>query len=209
LKGRAFLLAMLLTCVLWGEVGARAASPRLALAWAAAPEQGEPAKQAAEDQHDLIFKIINFAILVVALGYLLRKPAAEFFAQRSQGIRKALDEGRAALQKSQAQLSAVEEKLNRLEEEIGAFKTAAEKEMQSERARMAEEAAHEAEKILEAARVRIDSATRAAKLELKTFTARHSLDLAEQMIQARLDDATRQRLVGRFVATLGAAERRN
>jgi F-type H+-transporting ATPase subunit b len=208
LKGRALFLGLLLTCVVWGAVGVRAASPRLALAWVA-PEQEEAGKQAGEENHELIFKIINFTILVVGLGYLLRKPMAEFFAQRSEGIRKALDEGRAALEKSQAQMGAVEEKLKHLEEEIAAFKATAEKEMQSERARLAEESAREAEKILEAARVRIDSATRAAKLELKTFTARHSLDLAEQMIQSRLDDTTRQRLVGRFIASLGTSERRN
>jgi F-type H+-transporting ATPase subunit b len=207
LRGRALFLGMLLACVLWSATAA--ASPRLVLAWAAPPEQEEPSQEAAKERHELYFKIINFTILVVALGYLLRKPMAEFFAQRAEGIRKELEEGRAALEKSQAQLSAVEEKLKHLEEEIAAFKVSAEKEMQAERKRLAEDAAREAEKIMQTARVRMDSATRAAKLELRTFTAQQALQLAEGMIRERLDDASRQRLVSQFIASLGGGEKRN
>jgi F-type H+-transporting ATPase subunit b len=209
LKARILLLGTLLACALWNTAAVKAASPQLVLAWAAAPEQEESDNQAAEERRELYYKIINFSLLVVALGYVLRKPMAEFFAQRSEGIRKALDEGRAALEQSQAKLSAVEEKLKHLDEEIGAFKASAEKEMQAERQRLAEEAAREAEKILETARVRMDSATRAAKLELQTFTAQQALQLAEQMIRERLDDAARERLVDQFIATLGAGEKRN
>ena len=202
-------LGMLLTCILWGVTAARAASPRLVLAWAAAPEQEEQSQEAAKERHELYIKIINFTILAVALGYLLRKPMAEFFAQRSEGIRKALEEGRAALEKSQAQLQAVEEKLKHLEEEIAAFKATAEKEMEAERKRLAEESAREAERILETARVRIDSAARAAKLDLRIFAAQQALQLAEQIIRDRLDDAARERLVSQFIATLGSGEKRN
>ena len=55
-----------------------------------------------------------------ALAYILRKPLADFFAQRSASIRSGLEEGRKALEASQAQLKAVEEKLQHLEEEIAA-----------------------------------------------------------------------------------------
>ena len=209
MRGRGVLLGMLLTCLLWGAVAATAAPPRLVLAWAAAQQEEEQGNTAAKERHDLIIKIINFSLLVVALGYLLRKPAREFFSQRSEDIRKALEEGRAALEKSQAQLSAVEEKLKHLEEEIAGFKASAEKEMEAERKRLAEESVREAEKILEMTRVRIDSATRAAKLELRTSTARQALQLAEQMIRDRMDDAARQRLVSQFISTLGSKEERN
>ncbi len=200
---------MLLACTLWGATAASAASSWHAVAWAAAPEQEEQSQEAAKERHELYFKIINFTLLAVALGYLLRKPLAEFFAQRSEGIRKALEEGRAALEKSQAQLEAVEEKLKHLEEEIAAFKASAEKEMEAERKRLAEESAREAERILETARVRTDSATRAAKLDLRIFTAQQALQLAEQMIRDRLDEAARERLVSQFIATLGSEEKRN
>jgi F-type H+-transporting ATPase subunit b len=206
---KARIVGTLLAFAVCGFLATQAVSPRVALAWAAAPEQEETEKEAAHEKRELIYKIINFAILVGALGFVLRKPMAEFLSGRSESIRKALEEGRAALKESQAKLDAVEEKLKHLEEEIAAFRTSAEKEMQAERQRMTEETAREAEKILETARVRIETATRGAKLQLQAFTAQQALQLAEQMIRERLDEPSRQRLVSQFIETLASPEKRN
>ena len=204
---RKLVLALLLGVVLWNGAVIRSGSSELAYAWTA-PDQEEHSREAEEERHELYFKIINFTLLVVALGYVLRKPMAEFFSVRSEGIRKALEEGRAALAESQAKLNAVEEKVRHLEEEIAGFKASAEQEMQEERRRLRDETGREAEKILEAARVRMDSAVRVAKLELKHFTAQEALRLADQMIRERLDEPTRQTLVRRFMAALGSKESR-
>jgi F-type H+-transporting ATPase subunit b len=204
---KARFLALLVAFVLCGLIATRVVSPKLA--WAAAPEQQEAKNDEAQENHELIFKIINFTLLVVGLGYVLRKPMKEFFAGRSESIRKALDEGRAALKESQAKLDAVEEKLNQLAAEIDAFRANAEKEMQAERQRLTEETAREAEKILQTARARIETATHGAQLQLKSFTAQRALELAEQMIRERLDEPSRQGLVSQFIETLGSREQRN
>ena len=57
----------------------------------------------------------------------------------------------------------------------------------------------EAERIMQAARAQIENSTRAAKLELKAYAAQRALEMAETMVQQRLDGATQQRLVNRFV----------
>jgi F-type H+-transporting ATPase subunit b len=152
-----------------------------------------------EPKHEGLYKVINFVLLVGALGYLLRKPLGDFFAGRSEAIRKSLEEGRRALETSEAQLRAIEEKLRGLEDEIARFKTESAKEMEAERERLRQAAAAEAERMLEFARAQIASATRAAKLELKTYAARQAVDVAEQAIRQRLDEAGRHHLVRRFV----------
>lgn len=205
---RKLVLGLLLACVLASAATLKAASAQLVLAWAAAPEQEEHGKEAEEEKHELYYKIINFALLAMALGYVLRKPMKEFFSQRSSDIVKALEEGRAALKESQAKLAVVEEKLRHLDEEIAAFKATSEQEMQQERQRLREETAREAEKILETARARTDSAVRAAKLELKVYTAQEALRLAERMIRERLDEPARARLVSQFIRTLDAGIRK-
>lgn len=134
----------------------------------------------------------------------MRKPLADFFTQRSAEIGSALENGRKALAEAQARLSAVEEKLRRLDEEIAAFKAAAEREMDAERQRLREAAEAEAKKILDSARSRLETLTRAAKLDLKRYVAEEALTQAEQMIRARMDDATRRRLVEEFVAGLSS-----
>ncbi len=166
-------------------------------------------EESSEPPHELLYKIINFAILVGGLGFLLRKPASEFFTSRSADIRKGLEEGRKALEASQAQLKVVEEKLKGLEAEIAAFKAAALSEMAAERERLKQAGAEEAARILEAARNQTTVAVRAAKLELKKYAAQKSVELAEEIIRGRLDDQGRERLVKQFVATVEAKEQKN
>ncbi len=203
--------AALLGACLLGGAGAVVAHARSRaaqnLAAFSVPEGGEEGE--GRERRELIYKIVNFVILFGALFYLLRKPAADFFAGRSAAIRKSLEEGSKALEASQAQLHAVEEKLQRLEDEIEAFKSQAAHETELERARLRQAASEEAEKILAAARDQIELAVRSAQLELKAYTAQQALALAEEMIRQRLDDAGRQRLVSQFVTNLEARERKN
>jgi F-type H+-transporting ATPase subunit b len=157
----------------------------------------------------MLYKVINFVILVGALGYVLRKPLAEFLSSRSASIQKSLDEGRKALESSQARLKAVEEKLRGLEAEIAAFKVSAAQEMEAERQRLQQSSAEEAARILESARAQTDIAVRGAKLDLKNYAAQKAVTLAEELIRARLDDSGRKRLVTQFVANLESRERKN
>jgi F-type H+-transporting ATPase subunit b len=179
------------------QVSARTPASNGGLAYAPAPESEEEGKK---EGRELIYKIINVSILVGALAFLLRKPVADFFGQRSASIRTGLEEGRKALEASQAQLKAAEEKLKHLEEEIADFKASAAREMEAESQRLKVAAAEAAEKIIQSARAQTDVAVRAAKLELKMYTAQQAVNLAEEIIRQRLDDAGRKKLVGDFLA---------
>jgi F-type H+-transporting ATPase subunit b len=178
------------------------------VAWA---QGSEPAakKESSEPPHRLLYKVINFAILVGGLGYVLRRPLANFFSLRSASIQKALEDGRKALDASQAQLREVEKKLQGLEAEIAAFKAYAARELEAERQRLQKASAEEAARILEAARAQVDAALRAAKQDLKNYAAGQSVARAEELIRTRLDDAGRRRLVAQFAATLGSGERKS
>ena len=185
------------------QVPARTPASNGSLAYAPAPASEEEGKK---EGRELIYKLINLSILVGALAYLLRKPAADFFAQRSASIRTALEEGRKALEASQAQLKAVEEKLKHLEEEIAEFKASAAREMEAEGQRLKVAAAQAAEKIIQSARAQTEVAARAAKLELKMYTAQQAVKVAEEIIRQRLDDAGRKKLVGDFLSSVESQE---
>ena len=202
------LFPLLLLCgsllVATGRVQARSAGANFATA--NAPEKAEEGEGR---KHEELFKVINFLLLAGGLAFLLRKPLAEFFTERSASIRQSLEEGRKAVEASQAQFAAVEEKLRHLEEELREFKAAAGREMEAERQRLRQAAAEEAEKILQAARAQIETSTRAARVELKVYAAQQAIELAEEMIRERLDEASRRRLVAQFMANLEARESRN
>jgi F-type H+-transporting ATPase subunit b len=197
---RAWVRGLFAACLL-GPVGlpafARTITLHRSLAAARAPESEEEGKK---ERRELVYKFINLSLLVGALAYLLRKPLADFFAQRSASIRKEIEEGQKALEASQAQLKTVEEKLRHLEEEIASFKASAGQEMEAERQRLKHAEAEEAEKILQAARAQTEVAVRAAKLELRTYAAQQAVALAEEIIRQRLDEAGRQKLVDEFLA---------
>ena len=157
-------------------------------------------------KHELLFKWINFVILVGGLGYVLRKPLANFFVQRSASIQKSLDEGRKALEASQAQLQAVEDRLRRFEEEMASFRAAALEEMKAEREHLRRMTGTEIEKLMDSLRVQMEVATKQARLELKLYGAQQAVEMARQMIGRRLDDAGQRRLVADFVARLEAKQ---
>jgi len=191
-------------------VGPAAAARSLTLSRSVAyARASEDEAEQKKEGRELVYKFINLAILVGALAYFLRKPAAEFFAQRSASIRKELEEGRKALEFSQGQLLAVEEKLRHLAEEIAAFKASAAREMEAERDRLKLAAADEADKIIQSARAQTEVAVRAAKLELKSYAARQAVELAEEIIRRRLDDAGRERLVKDFLDGVEPQGRQN
>ncbi len=165
------------------------------------------------ENHELLYKTINFLILAAGLVFLLRKPLSEFFSQRSASIRKSLEEGRQALEAARAQLAAVEEKFSRLADEIEAFKATARREMADERERLRQATAEEAKNLLDAARARMETVLRATKLELKAYAAEEALRAAERIIRERLNEAAGKRLVSQFINGLpsrpSGAEPRN
>ena len=185
-----------------------AAFIRPQLAWSQST-QAPGKEEKSEPPHELLYKTINFLILVGGLGYVLRKPMAEFLSSRSASIAKSLDEGRRALAASQERLGEVEAKLGRLATEIADFKEVARREMEAERLRIQQASTEEGARILESARAQISTAVRAARLELKGHAATKAVTLAEDLIRTRLDDPGQKRLVTQFASTLEAKERKN
>jgi F0F1-type ATP synthase membrane subunit b/b' len=197
-RRRALLTLLVLTCLLGfaGFVRADAAKP------GSAPDAETATEGGHEAGHGALYKWINFVLLVGGLAYVLRKPAGEFFLQRSAGIRKSLEEGRKALETSQAQLRAVEEKLQHFEEAMAAFRAGALREMEEEQARIRKTTVGEAARMMESVRTQMDVAGKQAKLELRLLTAQLAVELAEKIIVQRLDEAGQRRLVNQFVARL-------
>jgi F0F1-type ATP synthase membrane subunit b/b' len=200
---RQALVALALGACLGAPVFAWSRQPRAASAALAFPEESSEEKTASRE---IIYKIVNFVILVGALVYFLRKPAAAYFAARSASIRKGIEEGRKALEASEAELRLVEEKLARLEQEIRAFEEAARLEIAAEEGRFRQETEAEGKKMLEFARARLSAAARAARQEVQAFAAAEALRLAEQSVRERLDAPRRDRLFAWYLAGLGSTE---
>jgi len=156
-----------------------------------------------------LFEWINFLLVTGLLVYLLRKPFANFLADRLETIREDLDQGRKALAGAEAKLAEIEKKLANVQEEIAAFRVESEREMQVERERMRQAAEREGERILAFAGVQTEAAVRAARLELKRYAAGQALEVAEALVRQRLDEPARRGLVSAFVAGLKSSGAQN
>jgi F0F1-type ATP synthase membrane subunit b/b' len=171
-----------------------------------------PAAEKAEEggpSHELLFEIINFALLAGFLVYLYRKRGRVFFDERSETIKKSLEEGRQALEQSQARLAEAEKKLAGLQDEIEALKKQAEADIENEQEKIRHAADDEARRIDEFAKTRIQAATNAAKLELKDYVVERALEQARNTIRQRMDDTNRERLVGYFLEDLDSKTKSN
>ena len=147
----------------------------------------------------------NFAVLAIAAVYFIRKSAPPFFAARSRDIRKEIIEAEEARKDAEARAAAVEKRLANLESEIAALRTEAQEEARAERERIAHHTAGELAKIRLHAEQEIAAAGKAARMELKRYSADLAIALAEQKIRARMTPGTEEALVRGFVRDLTGA----
>lgn len=186
-----------------------------ALLWAFAAAGQEPAKAnetalehasepPAEGEHGKLemWKWANFVVLAAGLGYLIGKNAGPFFSSRSLQIRKDMLEAQEARRQSEARAAEVDRRLASLEGEIAALRAESQHEAQAEGERLTRHTAAEMAKIQSHAEQEIASAGKAARMELKRYTAHLAVTLAEQRLQARMTPETQDALVRGFVRDL-------
>jgi len=182
----------------------------LMLGWAAAvpsafAQEAEKATEKPEsfaEKHELELKWVNFLMLAGVLGYLIGKHAGPFFAARSSSIRKDLEESEQKRQEADARAAAVDARLANLEQEIAALRGESQAEAKAENDLMAQHTAGELAKIQSHAEQEIASAGKAARMELKRYSAQLAVELAERKIRARMTPDTQDALVRGYVRDL-------
>jgi F-type H+-transporting ATPase subunit b len=162
----------------------------------------EEAKAEAAEGELLPWKWVNFGLLALGLGYLMGKTLPPFFKSRTSEIQHDIVEAQAVKRDAEARAAAIEQRVSRLGADIAAFKSQSQAEMEQEAARIRQETVHMMEKVQKQAALEIESSSKAAQRELKTYAAKLSLELAEQRIRTRLDAATGSGLVDDFVREL-------
>ena len=148
------------------------------------------------------WKWANFVVLAGGLGYLIGKNAGPFFAARSQQIRKDMVEAGDQKKEADARVAAVEQRLAGLESEIASLRAESQREAQAETSRMAQQTTLEMAKIQTQAEQEIASAAKAARTDLKRYSAQLAVGLAAGKIRERMTPAAQDALVEGFVRDL-------
>ena len=149
-----------------------------------------------------LWKWANFVVLAGALGYLIGRNAGPFFSSRTRQIRKDMLEAADARKDAEARAAEVDRRLANLEAEIAVLRGDAQNEAAAERQRLAEASRAEIAKIQAHAQQEIVSAGKAARTELKRYSAELAIGLAEQKIRSRMTPDSQDILVEGFVRDL-------
>lgn len=165
---------------------------------APAAEHGGGHKQGPSE----VWKWVNFGILALGLGYLIGKNAGPFFENRTREIKRDLLESAAARKAAEARAAEVEQRIANLEVEIAALRAEAERESSGEAGRMSQQIAADIAKIQTHAEQEIVSAGKAARMDLKRYSARLAVDLAEDKVRNRMNPDVQAGLVRSFVDNL-------
>ena len=150
----------------------------------ATPAAGEAEEGAGHDEGALpiVARLVNFAILVGALVYLLRSPLATYLNDRGTKIRSDLVNAARMKQEAAAQLEEIDRRMEALPGELEAL-----------RAQGAQEIAAEETRIRAAA---------AAERELVNHAADLAVGVAAERIKKTITDDDQKRLADRYVQQL-------
>lgn len=143
-------------------------------------------------------KIVNLAIYVGILVFILRKPMMAFFETRRKGILEELNRAQVEKAEAQAKLAEVEARLEKLAAEQAEILRAAESEAEAEVGRISLRTDDEIRKIAEAADREIEGALKTARADLQRFVAQKAVELAESKIRTEMTDADRKRMLDQY-----------
>jgi F-type H+-transporting ATPase subunit b len=156
------------------------------------------------DLLDLLYRWINFALLVIILVVVLRKvPIKEYFASRIEGIRKEQEDLKTQREAAERKARDLESKLKAFEGERKEILAQYRADGLAEKERILAEANNRAKQILEQAEVTIQYEMQTAKEKLKEEVVALAAQRAEQIIEQEMTDGDQDRLVNEFIERLG------
>jgi len=170
----------------------------------AGEEQGERSNAEHSNKEDKpepnpLWKWINLLVLISGIGFLLRKPAGDFFESRKKDITGGLDRARAAQEESGRRMAEIERRMSRLSQEIASLKTQADAESAQERETMLAQAKRDMERLVDQSRQEIDRIARGIERDIKGKIADAVINHAGRTLETQMTEDDQKRVVVRFL----------
>ena len=155
------------------------------------------------DVTDLLYRILNFVLMIIILVVVVRKtPVKEFFSNRKEEIRKKLEDLKKDKEIAESRCNELEKKFKEFElqekEIIAQFKAdgALEKE------KIIAEARERATQILAQADLTIEREIQAARNSLRQDVVEMAATRAEEIIAGQIQDSDQEHLVNEFIESV-------
>jgi F-type H+-transporting ATPase subunit b len=151
----------------------------------------------------LIFRWLNFILVLGGIAYLIARYGGAFFRANAKTIAASITEAQAAKAEADRELHEVEAKIGRLDQEVAELREAARRDSTAEAERLRASGRAEMEKIAQAARGELHAAERAAQQELRALAASMAVERAGTLVSSRMDGKMRSRIFRSFLGELG------
>ena len=148
----------------------------------------------------LLIQAANFGLLLAVLWRFLYRPLLAKMQERTEAIRKSLDEAQAARAEAQRERESHAAKIQAAHAEAQAIRAAALKEAADEQRRLVEAARGEAARLVESAKAELEQDVRRARQDLRREVSDLAINVAEQLIRKSLRDEDHRRIVEDAIA---------
>ena len=147
----------------------------------------------------LVFRLINFAIFAGVLGFVLKKPVADYFSKRSELLKEKIEANRASHQKALEEHQEIARKLKNIEQESRELLTSFHQDGIREKEKIIEQANSLVSQLREDAKKITESELKKAKEELKNIAIGLAVELAEKSVQRDITAEDEMNLAHNFV----------
>ncbi len=155
---------------------------------------------------DLLYRVLNFAVLVLLLVKFLKKPVANGLASRRRTIQDEFEDLESRKAEAEAKYKEYEARISRLDEEVEKIIAAAVSQGEAEKAKIIADAERAAEDIKRQAESAVANEIAQVRQRLRAEIAEEVTRAAEKMISDSLTADDQQRLVEDYLAKVGAIQ---
>ena len=148
----------------------------------------------------LLIQVFNFLVLLFILWKLLYKPLVAKMEERTQAIKKSLEEAQAARAETERQRQQHAAQIQSALAEAQQIRATALKEAADEQRRLVEAARAEAAKLVEGAKAEMDQDIRRARQQLRQEVGDLAVQIAERLVKKSLRDEDHHRVIQEALA---------
>jgi F-type H+-transporting ATPase subunit b len=155
---------------------------------------------------DLLWRTLNFAILIIVLVKVLSKPIANGLRARQQSIREQFTDLEARKAEADKTYKTYEEKLAAIDQEVNEIIQSAIAQGEAEKERIIDEANRAAADIKRQAEMAIQHELAEAKMRLREQVANQAVVMAEELIRKNLQQADQVKLIEDYLSKVGTVQ---
>ena len=147
-------------------------------------------------------RIANFAIVAVALLFVLKKPIAGYLQAKTDQIREQLADAKQRSEKAEVELEQAKALLASLDGEVEKAKREARQAAEAEKVRILKTAETEAARVREIAKKEIDNEVEIARRKLLARAAELSVSLAHEKLEKSMTEEDQTKLIDQSIEIL-------